>query len=112
MASTTVAPAIPARGQDGASASGSLTELAALEAARDEKRRLLVRAAEAAVSTLGTIAGAHLQAISTGPPAGVDQCPLTSGCGITHVVRRLAPRFPPALNTGGSRSVHPNLRSV
>ena len=54
MASTTVAPAIPARGQDGASASGSLTELAALEAARDEKRQLLVRAAEAAASQLGT----------------------------------------------------------
>src|SRR5688500_5989638 len=53
MASTTAAPAIPARGQDGASAGGSLTELAALEAARDEKRRLLVRAAEAAVSNLG-----------------------------------------------------------
>src|SRR5688500_12713297 len=53
MASTTAASVIPARGQDGASAGGSLTELAALEAARDEKRRLLVRAAEAAVSTLG-----------------------------------------------------------
>src|SRR5215207_6451134 len=53
MASTTVAPAIPARGPDGASVSGSLTELAALEAARDEKRRLLARAAEAAVAGLG-----------------------------------------------------------
>src|SRR5688500_3603006 len=53
MASTTVAPAIPARGQDGASVSGSLTELAALEAARDEKRQLLVRAAEAAASQFG-----------------------------------------------------------
>jgi glutamate dehydrogenase len=53
MADTTVAPAIPARGQDGASVSGSLTELAALEAARDQKRRLLARAAEAAVSGLG-----------------------------------------------------------
>ncbi len=39
MASTTVAPAIPARGQDGASVSGSLTELAALEAARDDRAR-------------------------------------------------------------------------
>ena len=53
MASTTAAPAIPARGQDGASGSGSLTELAALEAARDEKRRLLTRAAAAAVTGLG-----------------------------------------------------------
>ena len=53
MASTTVAPAIPARGQDGASAGGTLTELAALEAARDEKRQLLARAAETAVSQLG-----------------------------------------------------------
>src|SRR5688500_18985996 len=53
MASTTVAPAIPARGQDGASVGGSLTELAALEAARDEKRQLLARAADAAVASLG-----------------------------------------------------------
>src|SRR5688572_359157 len=53
MASTTAAPAIPARGQDGASGGGSLTELAALEAARDEKRQLLARAADAAVASLG-----------------------------------------------------------
>ena len=53
MASTTVAPAIPARGQDGGSVGGSLTELAALEAARDEKRQLLVHAAETAVAELG-----------------------------------------------------------
>jgi glutamate dehydrogenase len=48
MASTTVAPAIPERGQDGGPASGSLTELAALEAARTEKRQLLDQAAQAA----------------------------------------------------------------
>ncbi|UOY00643.1 NAD-glutamate dehydrogenase [Blastococcus sp. PRF04-17] len=48
MASTTVAPAIPVRGPDGGRSSGTLTELAALEAARDEKRQLLDRAAGAA----------------------------------------------------------------
>ncbi len=48
MPSTTAAPAIPARGSDGA----SLNELAALEAARDEKRRLLTRAADTAVAGL------------------------------------------------------------
>ena len=41
------------RGPDGGPAGGSLTELAALEAARDEKRQLLDRAAEAARSELG-----------------------------------------------------------
>ena len=41
------------RGPDGGPSAGSLTELAALEAARDEKRRLLDRAAEAAVAELG-----------------------------------------------------------
>ncbi|SNR71102.1 NAD-glutamate dehydrogenase [Blastococcus mobilis] len=50
MASTTVVPETPVHGPDGASSTGSLTELAALEAARDEKRRLLARAAEAARS--------------------------------------------------------------
>jgi glutamate dehydrogenase len=53
MASTTAAPAIPGRGQDGASTGGSLTELAALEAARDEKRRLLESAARDAAAALG-----------------------------------------------------------
>ena len=38
------------RGPDGGPAAGSLTELAALEAARDEKRQLLERAAEARAS--------------------------------------------------------------
>ena len=41
MASTTVAPETPVRGPDGGPSAGSLTELAALEAARDEKRHLL-----------------------------------------------------------------------
>jgi glutamate dehydrogenase len=48
MASTTVVPETPVRGPDGGPSAGSLTELAALEAARDEKRQLLARAAEAA----------------------------------------------------------------
>jgi glutamate dehydrogenase len=48
MASTTVAPAIPVRGPDGGPSAGTLSELAALEAARTEKRHLLDRAAEAA----------------------------------------------------------------
>jgi glutamate dehydrogenase len=48
MASTTAVPETPVRGPDGGLAAGSLTELAALEAARDEKRQLLERAAEAA----------------------------------------------------------------
>ena len=51
MASTTVAPETPVRGPDGGPSAGSLTELAALEAARDEKRRLLDRAAEVARSS-------------------------------------------------------------
>ncbi|RBY76505.1 NAD-glutamate dehydrogenase [Blastococcus sp. TF02-09] len=46
---TGVVPGIP----DGGTATGSLTELAALEAARDEKRRLLEKAARAAVDDLG-----------------------------------------------------------
>jgi glutamate dehydrogenase len=50
MASTTVVPETPAPGPDGGPSGGALTELAALEAARDEKRRLLARAAEAARS--------------------------------------------------------------
>ncbi|SFF64081.1 NAD-glutamate dehydrogenase [Blastococcus tunisiensis] len=51
MASTTVAPTTSVDGPDGGSSSGSRTELAALEAARAEKHRLLDRAAEAAVAT-------------------------------------------------------------
>src|SRR3954451_13980672 len=54
MASNTgVAPETPVRTPESGSTDGSLTELAALEAARDEKRQLLDRAAEAAVSELG-----------------------------------------------------------
>ncbi|MGY2127934.1 NAD-glutamate dehydrogenase [Blastococcus sp. SYSU DS0617] len=54
MPSTTgVAPDTPARAPDGSSTTGSLTELAALEAARDEKRRLLEEAARSAVAALG-----------------------------------------------------------
>src|SRR4051794_8858902 len=54
MASSTgVAPETPVRTPESGSTDGSLTELAALEAARDEKRQLLDRAAEAAVSDLG-----------------------------------------------------------
>src|SRR5215207_9889429 len=56
MASTTVAPAIPERGPDGGLSAGTLSELAALEAARTEKRQLLDRAAEA---VLGDVDGAH-----------------------------------------------------
>src|ERR687897_2629309 len=47
MASTVV-PETPVRGQDGGPSAGSLTELAALEAARNEKCQLLAGAAEAA----------------------------------------------------------------
>src|SRR6476661_8592224 len=55
MASVTgVAPQAPVRRPDSGSATASLTELAALEAARDEKRRLLERAAKTAVSDLGS----------------------------------------------------------
>ncbi|TQN40810.1 glutamate dehydrogenase [Blastococcus colisei] len=50
MASTTAVPPTPVRGPDGGPSAGSLTELAALEAARDEKRQLLGRAAEAALA--------------------------------------------------------------
>src|SRR5215213_8384836 len=54
MATTTgVAPETPVRKPDGGSTDGSLTELAALEAARTEKRQLLDRAAAAARSGLG-----------------------------------------------------------
>src|SRR3954454_2709551 len=54
MASSTgVAPETPVRTPESGSTDGSLTELAALEAARDEKRQLLDRAAEAAVSEVG-----------------------------------------------------------
>jgi glutamate dehydrogenase len=54
MASTTsVVPETPAHDPDGGPAAGSLTELAALEAARDEKRQLLDRAADAARAELG-----------------------------------------------------------
>ncbi|MCW2699600.1 MAG: Glutamate dehydrogenase, partial [Blastococcus sp.] len=52
MISTTVAPATPVRGRDSGSSAGTLTELAALEAARTEKRELLARAAEAARAEL------------------------------------------------------------
>jgi glutamate dehydrogenase len=53
MVSTTgVVPAIPVSEPDSGPAAGSLTELAALEAARDEKRQLLDRAADAARSEL------------------------------------------------------------
>ncbi|TFV67850.1 UNVERIFIED_ORG: NAD-glutamate dehydrogenase [Bacillus sp. AZ43] len=55
MASSTVVPDSALRAPDGGSATGSLTELAALEAARDEKRQLLDRAAEAARSGAGTL---------------------------------------------------------
>src|SRR3712207_3653610 len=52
MASTTgVVPETPERAPDGGSATGSLTELAALEAARNQKRQLLERAAETVVAT-------------------------------------------------------------
>src|SRR4051795_5388853 len=64
MASTTgVVPEIPVREPDSGPAAESLTELAALEAARDEKRRLLDRAAQTARSQLGT---------TTGLPAGCE----------------------------------------
>ncbi len=53
MASTTVAPETPVRGRDGGTSAGTLTEIAALEAARTEKRQLLDRAAEAARAGLG-----------------------------------------------------------
>jgi glutamate dehydrogenase len=54
VASTTgLAPETPVREPDGGPAAGSLTELAALEAARGEKRQLLDRAADAARSELG-----------------------------------------------------------
>ncbi|HEY0403991.1 MAG TPA: NAD-glutamate dehydrogenase domain-containing protein, partial [Blastococcus sp.] len=54
MASTIgLAPETPVREPDGGTAAGSMTELAALEAARDEKRQLLERAAEEARSGLG-----------------------------------------------------------
>src|SRR5215213_6443556 len=53
MATTTgVAPETPVH-PDGGSADGAPTELAALEAARSEKRELLDRAASTAVSELG-----------------------------------------------------------
>src|SRR3954463_16376485 len=53
MASSTgVAPETPVRTPESGSTDGSLTELAALEAARDEKRQLLDRAAADAVSEL------------------------------------------------------------
>ncbi|SDF72178.1 glutamate dehydrogenase [Blastococcus aurantiacus] len=55
MPSTTgVVPDTPARAPDGGTTTGSLTELAALEAARDEKRRLLEEAARSAVDALGS----------------------------------------------------------
>src|SRR5215212_9905138 len=55
MASTTVVPGSPVGGPDGGPSAGSLTELAALEAARDEKRQLLDRAAAAARSENGDL---------------------------------------------------------
>ncbi len=54
MASTTgVVPETPGRAPEDGSVPASLTELAALEAARDEKRLLLERAAEVAAQGLG-----------------------------------------------------------
>jgi glutamate dehydrogenase len=50
---TGVAPEIPVRNPESGSEDGALTELAALEAARTEKRQLLDRAAAAARSELG-----------------------------------------------------------
>src|SRR5437764_1217465 len=50
---TGVAPETPVRKPESGSPDGSLTELAALEAARTEKRQLLDRAAAAARSELG-----------------------------------------------------------
>src|SRR5215218_6252359 len=55
MGSTTVVPGPPVGGPDGGPSAGSLTELAALEAARDEKRQLLDRAAGAARSENGDL---------------------------------------------------------
>src|SRR5829696_4774566 len=55
MGSTTVVPGPPVGGPDGGPSAGSLTELAALEAARDEKRQLLDRAAAAARSENGDL---------------------------------------------------------
>src|SRR3954468_22290312 len=54
---TGVAPETPVRNPESGSPDGSLTELAALEAARTEKRQLLDRAAEAARSRLTPKAG-------------------------------------------------------
>ncbi|MGY1848664.1 MULTISPECIES: NAD-glutamate dehydrogenase [unclassified Blastococcus] len=54
MASDTgVAPGTPVRDRDGGPGGGSLTELAALEAGRDEKKLLLREAARAAVAEAG-----------------------------------------------------------
>src|SRR5215210_4882108 len=64
MASTTgVVPETPVREPDSGPGAGSLTELAALEAARDEKRQLLDRAAAAARGGLGA---------ENGLPAGCE----------------------------------------
>src|SRR4029450_5931832 len=49
-----VLPETPAGRSDGSPAGGSLTELAALEAARAEKRHLLDGAAKAAAAELGS----------------------------------------------------------
>src|SRR3954463_12697936 len=54
---TGVAPETPVRNPESGSPDGSLTELAALEAARTEKRQLLDRAADAARSGLTPKAG-------------------------------------------------------
>src|SRR3954469_3497926 len=54
---TGVAPETPVRNPEGGSADGSVTELAALEAARTEKRHLLDRAAATARSDLGSTTG-------------------------------------------------------
>src|SRR4051794_15701371 len=51
---TGVAPETPVRNPEGGSADGSVTELAALEAARTEKLHLLARAAGTARSELGS----------------------------------------------------------
>jgi len=56
MASTTgVVPETPERAPEGGSAAGSLTELAVMEAARQEKRQLLERAAETVVATTESV---------------------------------------------------------
>ncbi|MCF6506792.1 NAD-glutamate dehydrogenase [Blastococcus sp. MG754426] len=67
MASDTgVAPGTPVRDRDGGPSSGSLTELAALEAGRDEKKQLLRKAAELAVTEAERGAAALPQGCTAG----------------------------------------------